>query len=212
MLKRLVVLGMAVVVLGFAANVGAVPVVQLNQAPGLGDGSGGAFWADLNNDQSGDDGDFLTFCLERNEFFTPGVEYYYSTGTGAVGGGYAGGNPDPIDSVTINLYTLFLNGTLGVDTDAEGNALQEAIWFEEQELNVNVTINSLSLLAQGYLAQAAAFQNQNNYLGVKVMNVYSKQNGEQKQSMLMVPEPGMFLLLGPGLLGLGLLRRRMKKA
>ena len=47
---------------------------------------------------------FLTFCLEINEFISYNTPYYANIASGAVNGGAGGGNPDQLDSKTAYLY------------------------------------------------------------------------------------------------------------
>jgi len=214
MLKRLVAVSLTVAVLALAGNVGATPMVTLTTSS-LRDGSfgGGPFSADLLGNAKNPD--FLTFCIEINEHISLPGTYDYSVGMYAVKGGQGGPKPDPLDERTAYLFRGFLNGSLGVDTIVEAQALQEAIWRIEQETSTSwYSSTTDDTLANFYLTESTKAV-KDNFYGVQVMNLTSKDSTGatvQNQSMLYVPEPGMFILLGPGLLGLGLLRRRMKKA
>ena len=91
---------------------------------------------------------FRTFCLERNEFIDfnavdPSGFIIDSISKEAVNGGVGGPNPDPISSGTAWLFYNFTIGTLddliagySYNDTASANALQEAIWFAEEELTV----------------------------------------------------------------------------
>lgn len=158
---------------------------------------------------------FETFCLEKSENFHPGNVYSFDIGTSAVGGG-AGGSvngADPLDSRTAYLYAAFIDGLLpGYDytnslgqRQAHGGALQNAIWYLEEEVG---TLDTPLAVAFFNFASAGA----NLGLGdVRVMNLYTLNNaGErveaQSQLIKIVPAPGAIVALG--MAGLLSARRR----
>jgi hypothetical protein len=106
---------------------------------------------------------FQTFCLEANENISSGVEYEFEVDTGAVGGGYSGGNPDPLSSQTAYLFHQFLAGdlsnydyTLGSDRRSSATALQLAIWHFEGELGTAALQNEFNgnAQAQAWVSEA----------------------------------------------------------
>lgn len=170
---------------------------------------------------------FQTFCIERNEYFTPGTNYNYVINDAATSGGVSGGNPDPISAATAWLYTKFYFGNLdgydydlGTDRKNSATQLQNAFWYLENELT------SLDTTSQAYAWVQAAREATDNdgYLddwaggigGVRVLNI-TDSAGTMKQDqlfMVAVPlPPAAFLGLG-GLVGLGALRasRRRRKS
>ena len=116
-------------------NVGDTVVMSV---PGLGGTNGGGPF--LFSDKTTGDS-FNTFCIERNEYFSPGYEYRIGgISLAAHSGGLAGGNPDPLNAQTAFLYyhyrqhdltTYFplFNPTEKIDMAA----LQSAIWYFEDE-------------------------------------------------------------------------------
>jgi len=90
---------------------------------------------------------FETFCVEHNEEFTPGNNYYFKVSDFASNGGITGGPLDPVDPATAYLYSKFRLGTLTrpaadgggtYSTSADAYALQLAIWKIEGELNTDI--------------------------------------------------------------------------
>ncbi|MCS7089710.1 MAG: hypothetical protein RMN51_01655 [Verrucomicrobiota bacterium] len=166
-----------------------------------------------------------TFCLELNEFLS-GQPFHAYLNTVAINGGVGGGSPDPLSIGTAWLYKRFAEGTLpgynytpGPGRAASARELQEAIWYLEDELGsigpnpyiamVIAQFGSLSAAKTNYNPSLANFQ-------VRVVNLYGiKPNGDtdwqaRKQDMIVyLPDGGMTLILmGGGLLGLALVRRK----
>jgi len=166
-------------------------------------------------------GTFETFCLERNETIALNVTYTAFSNVGAVAGGYGGavddgtgtgGTIDLVDPMTAYLYTDWKYHTSG--TVYNITALQIAIWTIEDEFPNGIPANynypdGIKALANEYI-DAAELAGWTNTHGVKALNLY-KLNGQKAQDVLYVPEPMSLLLLGFGLLGLGITRRKLKK-
>lgn len=171
---------------------------------------------------------FLTFCIEKNEYFNSYGQTLYvkAINTGAMNGGVSGQTSpgfDPISNQTAYLYTQFRNGTLsnydfastGAARVADADALQNAFWYLEGELGVQtVTLfNSLSTQTKAWIneANAAGWTNIGN---VRVMNLYKDaqftQISQDQLYMLPVPEPETYamMLAGLGLIGFVARRRR----
>jgi hypothetical protein len=141
-----------------------------------------------------------------------GTGFFFTIDNVAIAGGIGGGSPDPLDPMTAYLYTQFRMGTLGgfnsaVVADVDG--LQNAIWYIENEITVLPTGLATTYYNEAVLA------NWTDLGQVAVRNLYTYNTDGKivnKQSVVtMVPEPMTLLLLGFGLLGLGITRRKLKK-
>lgn len=172
---------------------------------------------------------FQTFCLEYSESISLNTTYNYTVSTAAyAGGGGASGSPlnDPISIGTAYLYSLFATGGLapfgydyangsnnGTRREASAAQLQNAFWYLENERSlaeiggsnafVTLAINQFG----GTLAGARA--DNNNAYGVRVLNLTTNLGGLKQSQLVYVPDGGATLvLLGLGLSGLALLRRK----
>lgn len=155
---------------------------------------------------------FQTFCIEHGEDFFGATVAVLNTE--AVNGGVGGPHPDPISRATAWLYSQFALGILaGYDYDNTGvgrttsaKALQEALWYLENESAFMGTGAGYVALAQGISNWSA---DANGDFGVLVMNLY-KGDGTLRQDMLIyVPDGGATLmLLGSSLVGLAVVRRK----
>jgi hypothetical protein len=163
---------------------------------------------------SGGFGSFVTFCLERNEYFSPGHTYKIdSISKYAVGGGIGGDKTaegDPISGVTASLYYNYVAGNLGSSV-ALAEAIQQAIWCEEGEMNYD----DLSTLAKQLLdaARRGELGAIPDNIAVMVINL-EDENGNPIQSQLclvQVPEPSAILMMGAGLVAVSLAARRRRK-
>jgi VPDSG-CTERM motif len=165
---------------------------------------------------------FQSFCLEYTEHFNPGSTYDYVISPGASFGGPGGnGSIDLISRGTAWLYSQFASGTLagyvytpGSGRSASAGALQNAIWWLENEIDLaNHLANPFIKAAidfYGADVRLDAFANQ----GVAALNLtYTDNRGtviNRQDQLILVPDGGMtVVLLGMVLTGLGLMRRRL---
>jgi hypothetical protein len=159
--------------------------------------NGGPFRMDL----AGTAFDFLTFCLEADEFFTPGENLLVGSISGeARAGGVNTNSGDPISGTTAFLYSMFRANRAGY---TNGVLMQEAIWFLEGERTTrSAAAGALITQAQTRMAELGWAL---DFTGtVNVANLYRGANyATHAQDMLTiarVPEPATLLLMGLGLL------------
>ncbi|HET7537803.1 MAG TPA: VPDSG-CTERM sorting domain-containing protein [Candidatus Didemnitutus sp.] len=158
---------------------------------------------------------FGTFCLEADEYFTPGATYDVVINTQANNGGTNTNSGDPLSVGTAFLYENFVRGTLsGLTSFTYNNAnssldLQKAIWWLENESTGSLTAAFSTLLTNTFGSTSAA---RANYTGssVRVMNLTSDGGRTLNQDQLVfVPDGGWTaVLLGLGLVLLALIKGR----
>ena len=166
---------------------------------------------------------FLTFCLEINEFISYNTPYYVNIAMSAESGGAGGDDPDPLDSRTAYLYANYLNHSLGDfdNSQFDINALQMAIWLIEEEVNAvgglyrradNNTIVGNSLLATRANHFVSLTAGASGFYGIAVMQLWQNNNGTgNKQDQLIpgVPEDiSTFFAVLVGVSLLGVARRQ----
>lgn len=149
---------------------------------------------------------FRTYCLEINENLRVFQPQYVVVNTEAVEGGVGGGSPDPLDARTAYLFRTY---SPLVDSNAEADSLQLAIWHLEDEI-VTTDAGALALIAD---ADAWLASNPGAGIGdVRVLNLYDDAAlSIHRQDVLasVIPAPAAAVL---GALGLGLIARRRNNA
>ncbi|MDX2148559.1 MAG: hypothetical protein SFZ23_13660 [Planctomycetota bacterium] len=217
---------MAIAAAAFAGSAVA-GTVQVNRNPGepwqRGTTNGGGFRI---TPVSGDNGitggrggtatSFISFCIELNENL-PGRNYTTQLSNAAQNGGVGGATNglDPISAVTRALYTEFRRGgTFGgiapAGTDASSwttdltDALQLAIWFEENEV-ASFQGNSDAAALHAWAVNAA--QN-NSFSSVRVLQMFNPDGSNAQDVLTLIPLPGTASLAAVGLMVVGARGRR----
>ncbi len=200
---------------GAAAAVSVGDLIKFADGPGA--SPGGSFLiTDFDSTGTVSKGSFYSFCVEYNEFMSFGPFYKVADiSTEARNGGVAGGSPDPLDVRTAWLYTQYIESPSALDAvtgwaaanaEAKGTAMQNAIWFLEQE------ITSVSGLA-GLLVTAAGNSGWTDTGRVKILNLTTLAGGVAQDQLYItpVPEPEIYAMMGLGLGLMGFVARRRKQ-
>lgn len=163
-----------------------------------------------------------TFCVERDEFIGFNTEYRATIDEIAIGGGNNTNAGDALDPWTAYLYTQFATGQLvnydylpsfgaaNLVREADGGALQQVIWFLENETRVSSTYGGPTgygydphsrTVAQAYLSgqalawwDLAAGANWTTIRNVRVLNLTGLDGSEKQSQLILIPLPGAALL------------------
>lgn len=158
---------------------------------------------------------FQSFCIEIGENINFGGSYNFAVNTESINGGASPNNPQSLANQTAYLYSNFRAGTLttsfNIGSNADVNALQDAIWFFQNQLGAaDVDDNNLVTLS----TKAQAFVNEANAAGwtsignVRVLNIGAAGQFNNQDMLALIPLPQGVGLASAGLLVLGARRRR----
>jgi len=164
---------------------------------------------------------FQTFCLETNESISINTTYSATLSNAAIYGGTGGdgfGTADPISIGTAHLYYEFAKGTLALagynysDTaarKASAAALQQTIWWLEGEQTDLDDSNIFKSYILGlYTTAAEAMEDNNGEYSVMALNLFKDGVPYAQSQLVVTPIPASIWLIGTGLVGLAVIRRR----
>ena len=228
------ILSLALVGVMTSSGLFAIPQVTM----GIFDsGSSGNYRADpnaelaylLNNYALGKSTDgtyFGTFCIEGNEYFSPGETYNVALNNRALNGGLY--TPtlgyDVISQGTAYLYSQFAVGTLSgftYNNAGAGLSLQHMIWWLEGEIGSglapsDISANPFAGLLNTQFGDLTTAKLDYSGTEVGVMNLTDANQGRHQDQLVYlgssrVPESGWTIaFLGASLMGLGWHRRKLK--
>jgi len=167
-------------------------------------------------------GTFYAFCIEPREFISPGqvVTYQWSAlqdGTTNIGG--MGAAKAALIDELFGRYQPQLNGTI---SDLQASALQISIWEIVRETSGSLDVysgttrysNPGDALEASALTLAERYVTSLNGTGPKLSNLFALDNNGVQDVLVQTnaPEPGTYAMLGAGLLALGGLSRKLRRA